>query len=171
MLPMSTLRNLRHSLKVNLLSSHTKKRFVKFRFHNIAKRNSKIEEAKIDSGAEANTITVRKYKDLYPERVDEKGSLDQRNIRKSHEKLEAYGGVEIPHLGTVNLPVEYAGKKFMRRFYLCDIEGSILLGLPTFEPLGIVKITINELSENVSVSAPETSTTSEKFSGRKGTFV
>ena len=91
---------------------------------------------------------------MYPDRVDEKGVPDPRYIRKSDKKLEAYGGVEVPHFGTVNLPVEYAGKKFMCRFYLCDIEGSILLGLPTLEALGIVKITINEMAEEASATEP-----------------
>ena len=90
---------------------------------------------------------MMKYKELYPERVDENGVPDPMYLRKSDRKLEAYGGKEVPHYGTVNLPVEYAGKKFMCRFFLCDIEGSILLGLPTCEALGIIKITlVNEMS-------------------------
>ena len=44
--------------------------------------------------------------------------------------------------------VSTVAKKFMCRFFLCDIEGSMLLGLPTCEALGIVKISvINEVSE------------------------
>ena len=62
--------------------------------------------------------------------------------------------MEVPHFGTVNLPVEYAGKKFMCRFYLCDIEGSILLGLATLEALGIVKISVNEMAKEASATEP-----------------
>ena len=54
----------------------------------------------------------------------------------------------MPHMGTVNMPCEYNGKKFMCRFFLCNIEGAMLLGLPTCEGLGIVKITVvNEMGE------------------------
>ena len=96
---------------------------------------------------------MKKYKELYPDRFDENGVPDPKYLRKSDRKLEAYGGQEVPHHGTVNLPVEYAGKKFMCRFFLCDIEGSILLGLPTCEALGIIKITIiNEVSEHQKAS-------------------
>ena len=38
-----------------------------------------------------NTITIHKYKDMYPERVDEKGVPDPQYIRKADKKLEAYG--------------------------------------------------------------------------------
>ena len=70
-------------------------------------------------------------------------------IPKSGRKLEAYGGIEVPHLGTVNLPCQYNGKKFMCRFFVCDIEGSMLVGLPTCEALGIIKITVvSEVSES-----------------------
>ena len=136
-----------HTIKVSSMSSGTRKRFVKFRFHDPARRRSKVEDAKIDSGAEANAMSISKYKEIYPDRVDENGVPDQRFVRKSDKRLEAYGGVEIPHFGTVNVPVEYAGKKFMCRFFLCDIEGSILLGLPTCEALGIIRITIDNVSE------------------------
>ena len=144
------------SLQMNSLLDKTRKRFAKFRFHNPQKRKSKTEECKVDSGSEANAITMKKYKELYPERFDENGVPDPKYLRKSNRKLEAYRGQEVPHHGTVNLPVEYAGKKFMCRFFLCDIEGSILLGLPTCEALGIIKITIiNELSEQEGSNGPE----------------
>ena len=69
-------------------------------------------------------------------------------VRKSNRILVAYGGVQVPHFGTVQIPCQYNGKKFMCQFYLCDIEGSMLLGLPTCEALGIVKINIVDSEED-----------------------
>ena len=133
-------------LCVSSLAESTRKRFVKFRFHDVLKNTSKAAEAKIDSGAEANVMTLSAYKQLYPERFDANGAPLPQYMRTSTRKLEAYGGVEVPHLGTVNLPCEYDRKKFMCRFFLCDIQGSMLVGLPTCEALGIVKIrVVNEL--------------------------
>ena len=126
-----------------------KKRFVKFRFYDVLQNKSMVAESKIDSGAEANVMPLKKYRSMFPERVGKNGLPLQRFIRKSKRRLEAYGGVNVPHFGTVNIPCEYNGKKFMCRFFLCDIEGSMLLGLPTCEGLGIVKITVvNEVNEN-----------------------
>ena len=46
-------------------------------------------------------------------------------------------------------------------FFLCDIEGSILLGLPTCEALGIIRITIDNVSEGC-VEGQETNQSSGK---------
>ena len=53
----------------------------------------------------------------------------------------------MPHFGTIRLPCEYGGRKFMCKFFLCDIEG-LLLGLPTCEDLGIVTISIAVKAKN-----------------------
>ena len=57
----------------------------------------------------------------------------------------------MPHFGTIRLPCEYGGRKFMGKFFLCDIEG-LLLGLLTCEDLGIVTNSIvDEVSEKPAV--------------------
>ena len=137
------------TLCINSLGESTKKRFVKFRMYDLLHGKSSLVEMKIDSGAEANVMPLKRYKELYPDRVGEDGLPLPRYIRSSSKKLEAYGGIEVPQLGTVNLPCQYNGKKFMCRFFVCDIEGSMLVGLPTCEALGIVKITVvNEVAES-----------------------
>ena len=76
------------------------------------------------------------------------------SIKKLNRRLEANAGVEVPLLGTVNLPCHFGNKKFMCRFYLCDTKGAMLLGLPTCEALGIVKINTEAPSfESVDVNA------------------
>ena len=130
------------SLCVSSLSDSVRKRYVKFRFHNLLKKRSSLAELKIDSGAEANVIPLSVYRRLFPERVGANGLPLRRYLRKSNRVLEAYGGVRVPHFGTVNIPCEYIGKKFMCRFFLCDIEGPMLVGLPTCEALKIVTICV-----------------------------
>ena len=51
------------------------KRYVKFRFHNLTKRDFRVARLKIDSGSQRNTMTTAKFKELYPEKVG--GDLDQ----------------------------------------------------------------------------------------------
>jgi hypothetical protein len=137
------------ALRISSVTDQTRKRFVKFHFHDLEMGKSLAAELKIDSGAEANVMTLKKYKELFPKRVSADGLPVAKYLRKSKRKLEAYGGVEVPQLGTVSLPCQYGDKKFMCMFFLCDIEGSMLLGLPTCESLGIVKISvINEVLED-----------------------
>ena len=71
------------SLQISSLVDNTRKRFAKFKFHNPQKRKSKTEECKVDSGSEANAITMKKYKELYPDRFDENGVPDPKYVRKS----------------------------------------------------------------------------------------
>ncbi len=151
------------SLRISSLTDQTRKRFAKFRFYDLTSGKSFRSELKIDSGAEANVMTLRRYRELFPNRIGRDGLPLGRYVRKSKRRLEAYGGVEVPHLGTVNLPCEYGGKKFMCRFFLCDIEGSMLLGLPTCEKLGIV--TINVIEEVSEVSEVEDTGTDSEGTG------
>ena len=112
-----------HTIRISSLSDSARKRFVKFRFHNLLGKSSKVAGLKVDSGAEANVMPLKKYKELFPNRVGADGRPKMRFLRKSKRRLEAYGGVSVPHFGTVKLPCEYNGRKFMCRFYVCDIEG------------------------------------------------
>ena len=131
------------AVHVSTVNEAARKRFVKIRFHDPATRTYRVGESKIDSGAGANVMPLKIYKELYPGGLDARGYPLCQYVRKSQRKLEAYGGVEVPNLGTVNVPCQLGTRKFMCRFFLCDISGSMLLGLPTCEALGIVKINPN----------------------------
>ena len=62
--------------------------------------------------------------------------------------LDAYGGGIISHFGNVWLPCQYNKRKFKCKFFLVDVDGPMLLGLPTGEALGIIKINvIDEVTE------------------------
>ena len=137
-----------HTVRISSLSGSSRKRLVKFRFHNLLEKSSKVAGLKVDSGAEGNVMPLPMYKELFPSRICADGKPDMRFVRKSDRILEAYGGVQVPHFGTVQIPCQYNGKKFMCQFYLCDLEGSMLLGLPTCEALGIVKINIVNSEED-----------------------
>ena len=79
------------SLQISSLVDNTRKRFDKFRFHKPQKRKSKTEECKVDSGSEANAITMKKYKELYPDRFDENGVPDHLHMedRKYHTMAQS----------------------------------------------------------------------------------
>ena len=131
-----------YALHVSMHAASKKptKRYARFRFH---KADSVVEERlKVDTGAEANLMPLRNYRVIYPENLNDDKMPKKRYVNKSEAVLEAYGRTVIEHLGTVTVPCEYNGQKFMCTFFLSDVEGPILLGLPTAEALGIVKITV-----------------------------
>ena len=135
-----------HTVRVNTLNAasrkQVRKRFVRFRFHKPKVGRVKEARLKVDTGAEADLMPLRKYRELFPENLDEDGLPRKCFLERSNAVLEAYGGTVIKHIGLVHLPCEYDGRKFMCDFYISDVEGPILLGLNTAEALGIVKIHI-----------------------------
>ena len=96
-----------NTIRISSLSSSTSKRFVKFRFHNLPQKSSKVDIAKVDSGAEGNVMPLKKYQVLFPDRVGADGKPDMKYVRKSNRILEAYGGVQVPQFGTVQIPCQY----------------------------------------------------------------
>ena len=134
-----------HSVSFSMVDStiqEVRRRYVKFRFHKLLKRLVFVAKLKIDTGAEANLLPLKHYQKLFPENLKKDGMPKDEVIEKSGDRLEAYGGTTITHIGKVNLPCEYNKQKFMCTFFLADVAGPILLGLPSSEALGIVKMSI-----------------------------
>ena len=154
------------SIEVNEVanSDRPSKRFVKFDFFTqVSKdqwRNVGKGELKIDSGSGRNTMTLIKYRELYPDRVDIQGKPFPEYLEASRSSLEPYGGGNIQHYGVVTLPCRYNNRQFRCKFFLVDVVGPLLLGLPTGEALGI--ITINVISE-VSETVRKTSGNSNRY--------
>jgi hypothetical protein len=135
-----------HTLRVNALNAasqkQVRKRFVKFRFHKPESQRVKEAKLKVDTGAEANLMPLKMYRELFPENLNKEGLPIKSVLERSNAILEAYGGTVIKQIGLVHLPCEYGGRKFMCEFYISDVDGPILLGLNTAEVLGIVSIHI-----------------------------
>ncbi len=123
------------------------KRYVNFKFHKSGRsgRSIKDHKLKVDSGAEANVMPNTLYKGLYPKRVDDAGKPLEEYLVSKGATLTAYGGGEISHLGKVELPCQFKGRKFKAEFYITEVEGPILLGLPTGEALGIIVINVDNI--------------------------
>ena len=147
-----------NSVSVDTLSQlkKTSKRFVTLRLHKTKHNTVKEMKCKLDTGAEANVMPLREYKKLCPEAMGANGLPKDNFVEKNDAVLKAYGNTVIKQLGRVHLPCEFKGLKFTCGFFLADVEGPILLGLPTCEALGIVKfINLNATSrtkENVTSS-------------------
>ena len=91
--------------------------------------NKVLINFKIDSGAEANIIPLREYKNI-------------RNGPKLHKprvKLSAYNGTNIPVEGSCILYVENNNKSYPILFIVADIDSQPILGLKTSRQLNLIQ--------------------------------
>ena len=129
-------------------SKKISKRFVTLRLYK--PRSNRVQEmkTKVDTGAEANVMPLKEYRRMCPENMGSNGLPKPNMIERNEAVLKAYGDTVIKQIGRVHLPCEFKGLKFTCGFFLADVEGPILLGLPTCEALGIVKfINLNTASK------------------------
>ena len=94
---------------------------------------------KIDTGASGNTLPLRTFRQMY-------GSDARAYIRlkKNNRKLSAYSGHEIPCLGTINIPCCHKESKWINaKFYVVDVPGPAVVGLPTSELLNLVTVHVD----------------------------
>ena len=106
---------------------------------------------KMDTGANANALPLRTIRQMY-------GDADFSDILEpvQQERLTAYSGDSIKCNGSIMLRVLCKRKnEFIPvRFYVVDVPGPVILGLPTCEQLGLVAITCERIDAvEVSVSS------------------
>ena len=90
---------------------------------------------KVDTGAEGNTLPVRTVRQMYPN--DEWKNI----IEPSRATLKAYNQTRIPCLGAITLTCKYVDSKWAKQFfYIVDVPGPAIVGLPTCDSLNIVTI-------------------------------
>ena len=121
---------------------------------------------KIDSGAQLNTMPVKEYRRLYPDRFSSDGEpLMAYVTRDDKTKLVGYGNNRIEHYGKITLPCEYNNIKFMCSFNLVEVDGPPLMGLPTGEALGIIKINTVDIVASTEAKDEENSPEEEPAVG------
>lgn len=96
---------------------------------------------KVDTGANANTMTMRSFRQLYPEKVENNKPKDG-FLKRSKIILSAYGGTSIQQYGTIVAKCDsksgYKDKNLI--FFVVESEGPNILGLQACRDLGLVKI-------------------------------
>ncbi|XP_063956823.1 uncharacterized protein LOC135154503 [Lytechinus pictus] len=102
---------------------------------------------KVDSGASANTITVRTAKAIY-------GRNRESVVKQTTIKLIAYGEIPIPCKGTLDIKFRYKSTKWSAQtFYVADVNGPAILGMLGCTDLGI--ITIHSMHDKTPTSIPQ----------------
>ena len=89
---------------------------------------------KVDTGAGGNTLPLRTVKQMYNDKW-------RGIIQPTDTKLKAYNETTIPCLGYINIVCRYKDSAWKtEKFYVVDVPGPPVMGLPAWETLKIVTI-------------------------------
>lgn len=103
--------------------------------------NGRIQ-IKIDTGAAGNTLPVRTYKQMFDNPTNELLQLEP-NV-----KLTSYSDTKIPCIGSIKLGIKKKSHSnyHYTKFYVVDVDGPAVLGLPSCTALDIVNISVDSFS-------------------------
>ena len=106
--------------------------------------------AQVDTGAEANILPFRCFKEIYPKFKDHPNDCPDLTP-KPLVSLTAYNGSPLEHYGELRLNISAEKHKSQSvTFYVCKCTGPIILGLADSRRLNLV--TINPIVEQVTIS-------------------
>ena len=96
---------------------------------------------KVDTGAQANTMPFRTFRDMFPEQLDRFGNPRTDCLQPTESILTAYNGTGIACSGTVDINCSYDGREWRNtKFFVVDVPGAAILGLLTCEALHVVTL-------------------------------
>lgn len=98
-------------------------------------------KVKIDTGAMGNTLPLRTFSRIWPNKVDKKG-IPISTISAPYTRLFAYNDTEIKHYGAIKILLNppHSEEWVETTFFVVDTEGPIILGLPSLRELQLVTI-------------------------------
>ena len=105
---------------------------------------------KINSGAAGNTLPVRTMGQMYGDKYKDV-------IQRAHNiRLTAYNGQDIPCLGSISISIKKQKIYIPAKFYVVDVPGPAIVGLPTCKSLKLITISCNAMKNEPAapVNAP-----------------
>ncbi len=97
-------------------------------------------KVKVDTGAEANLLPVRIYRNMYPDKVDDRGIPLPEHTIYSDKILRGYGGHPLKHFGKCSIRSSYNSRQENTKFFITEEDGPALLGCQSSQALGLVKV-------------------------------
>ena len=111
-------------------------------------------KAKVGTGAQGNILRLRIYKKMFPAHLDENGLPE--DTTQNQTKLIAYNGTPIPQHDVFSIQCLYDTNETEAKFYVTDVDGLAICGLPTSCKLKLVELhcEINSTHSNVPCPVP-----------------
>jgi hypothetical protein len=108
-------------------------------------------KVKVDTGAQGNTLPLRIYHQLFPDDIGTDGLPSKKTQAKAmNVRLKAYYGTLIPCFGQVRLQCrDHNSRWSSQTFFVVDVEGPAVAGLPMAEKLGLVILSCNITTDTV----------------------
>lgn len=96
--------------------------------------------AKIDSGAQGNTLPLRTLKQMFPHHTDNNGKPV--GLQPATDtQLTAYNKTIIKCYGSIVLPIQTETVSWQKtKFYVVDSPGQTILGLPSSEKIKLITL-------------------------------
>ena len=110
----------------------------------VASKKRASLQCKVDTGAGANVMPLRAFAKLFPNRLMKTGMPT--GLQKCNTKLRAYNDTNIPQLGALETTITWKDgetkevNKMDTTFYIANIPGPAILGLPSCSRLRIVNL-------------------------------
>ena len=99
---------------------------------------------KVDTGSGGNTLPLRTINQMYT------SNKWKQIVQPTTHKLKAYNGKPVKCLGTIDIVCKYKSEWSTERFYVVDVPGPVIVGLPTSEKLKLITIhTVDQKPEKI----------------------
>ena len=109
-----------------------------------------ILKAKVDTGAEGNTLPLRTFRRMFPDKVDDLRQPIPGSTKKELTIQTAYNGSSIVQHDSVYIQCTHKGKWTTLKFFVVTTEGPTIIGLPSLRNLELISLysTIKEDRSN-----------------------
>ena len=128
------------SIQVSSVTSHRDEAYAKLSIKLPSRPGTHNLSLKVDTGAQGNTIPLRLFREMFPDQVGKNGFPSKKLMAStSGVRLTAYNGTNIPCYGLITIPCKYLDSQWEHTmFYIVDVPGPAVLGLPSSENLRVV---------------------------------
>ena len=82
---------------------------------------------------------MRRYREMFTHQIDNNNKLKPNALLSLNAVLTTYGGSQIKHHGMVSIPCTYGKESTLAPFYITDIPGPAIIGLPTPADLNLLQ--------------------------------
>lgn len=142
-----TMKNYRRILSSNLnsrVSAMTTNHAMRFLQRETDINVGQINQAKLkvkgDTGAQGNILLLRIYGQMYLHKIYDNGYPTKSELIPTSTDITAYNGTMIPQLGIYTLKCKYKGSPSISSFFVTDIQGPAIIGLPSSVKLQLVPL-------------------------------